>query len=368
MYTKTRKPASGKMIRVDKSTAEAAVLGGAFLGGGGGGDWRDGLKYANIALELGDVFIADVEELNSDDYVATASIIGAPAAKEKYVLPSHIIKSFQLLVDVAGIELAGLITSENGGLSTVNGWIPAAVYDVPIIDAPANGRAHPMGIMGSLGLHKLKDYTSIQSAVGGDRKTGRYVEVVVRGSIEKTDRIIRIASVEAGGMIAVTRNPVTIDYLRQNAAIKALSKAIEIGKIFQKYSRDPEKIVEEIVMMLNGRIVDEGVVEYVSLETRGGYDIGKVIVRGRLSLYEITFWNEYMTLEDSGNRRIATFPDLIVTLDSDSSLPISSAEIKKNDRVMVLSIPRENIILGTGVKDPEILSQVENVINKKILL
>lgn len=356
------------MIRVDKSIAEAAVLGGAFFGGGGGGDWRDGLKYANVALELGDVFIADVGELRRDDYIATASIIGAPAAKEKCVLPSHIIRSFQLLVDVAGIDLAGLITSENGGLSTVNGWIPAAVYNVPIVDAPANGRAHPTGVMGSLGLHKLKEYTSIQTAVGGDRKTKRYVEVVARGAIEGVDRIIRVASVEAGGMIAVTRNPVTAEYVRENAAVKALSKAIEIGMVFQKYSGDCEEIAEKIVEMMNGRIVDEGLVEDLSLETKGGYDIGKVIIRGKVNVYEITFWNEYMTLEDSENRRMATFPDLIVTLDIISGLPISSAEIKKNSRIMILSIPKENILLGSGVKDPEILSQVERVIDKKILL
>ncbi len=356
------------MIRIDRSTAEAAILGGAFFGGGGGGDMREGIRYANIALELGEVFIADINELHSCDYVATASIIGAPAAKEKYVTPSHIIRSFQLLADNIDMHLVGLITAENGGLSIVNGWIPAAIYDIPIIDAPANGRAHPTGVMGSLGLHKLKDYVSVQAAAGGDRGAGRYVELVAQGSLDRVDKIIREASVQAGGMIAVTRNPVTVDYLRMNAAVGALSKAIEVGKIFQKYFGDCGKIAEEIAKIMNGKIVDEGVVENVLLETCGGYDTGKIAVKGKLDRYEITFWNEYMTLEDSGNRRLATFPDLIVTLGIDSALPISSAEIKKDDRVMILTLPKERIMLGTGVKDPEILSQIERVINKKILL
>lgn len=355
------------IIKVDENIAEAAVLGGAFYGGGGGGDYREGLKYARLALQLGEVYIVDVENILSEGYVATASIIGAPAAREKYVLPSHMIKAVELLIDNIDIPLEGLITGENGGLSTVNGWIQSAVLGIPIIDAPGNGRAHPTGVMGSLGLHKLPDYVSIQAAVGGDKKAGRYIEMVIQGSLEKVDRIVREASVQAGGMIAIARNPVTINYLKDHAAVGAISKAIEVGKVFQKHIGEPFKIAEEATKLIDGKIIDEGLVEYVSLETKGGYDIGKLLLNGKYDKYEITFWNEYMTVEDSKSRRIASFPDLIVTLSAESGLPISSAEIKKDDKIILITCPKENLLLGAGVKDPQILSQVEKIIGKKII-
>ncbi len=355
------------IIKVDENIAEAAVLGGAFYGGGGGGDYREGLKNARLALQLGEVYIVDVENIPLEGYVATASIIGAPAAKEKYVLPSHMIKAVELLIDNIDIPLEGLITGENGGLSTVNGWIQSAVLGIPIIDAPGNGRAHPTGVMGSIGLHKLPDYVSIQAAVGGDKKAGRYIEMVIQGSLEKVDRIVREASVQAGGMIAIARNPVTINYLKDHAAVGAISKAIEVGKVFQKHIGEPFKIAEEATKLIDGKIIDEGLVEYVSLETKGGYDIGKLILNGKYDKYEITFWNEYMTVEDSKSRRIASFPDLIVTLSAESGLPISSAEIKKDDKIILITCPKENLLLGAGVKDPQILSQVENIIGKKII-
>lgn len=353
-------------IKVDEKVAEAAILGGSFFGGGGGGDLETGLLNAKLAVELGDLYIVSVDEVPEGCYVVTASLVGSPAAKERYVKPSHMIRSAELLRDYGGVCIGGFISSENGGASTANGWIPAAALDIPVVDAPADGRAHPTGVMGSMGLHKVVNYVSVQAAVGGSKERGTYVEVVARGSLARVDRLIREASVQAGGMVAVTRNPVTPSYLRENAAVGALSKAIEVGKIMQRLYGDVEGMAHEVIKYLGGgSIVDRGVVDNVSLETCGGYDIGRVLVKGRVRSYAITFWNEYMTLEDSEGTRLATFPDLIVTLSVKTSLPLTSAEIKAGDEVLIVVIPKEFIPLGAGVKDLEILKQVEEVISRK---
>ncbi|MEM0015125.1 MAG: DUF917 family protein [Zestosphaera sp.] len=354
-------------VKVDDKTAEAAVLGGSFFGGGGGGDLKTGLLSARLAVELGDLYIVDVDEVPSGSYVVTASLVGAPAAKERYLKPSHMVRSAELLRDYGGVCVGGFISSENGGASTANGWIPAAALEIPVIDAPADGRAHPTGVMGSMGLHKVREYTSVQAAVGGNKESGTYVEVVARGSLAKVDKLIREASVQAGGMVAVTRNPVSPEYLKENAAVGALSKAVEVGRIMRRHYGDAESIAAEVIKYLGGgRVVDKGVIDNVSLETRGGYDIGRVVVKGGLKSYEITFWNEYMTLEDASGVRLATFPDLIVTLDLKTSLPLPSAEVKTGDEVLIVTVPKEFVPLGAGVKDPEILKQVEAVVGKRM--
>ena len=311
-------------IKVDEKIAEAAVLGGSFFGGGGGGDLRIGLLNARLAVELGDLYIVDVDEIPRNSYVVTSSLVGAPAAKEKYLKPIHMIRSAELLRDQGGVCIGGFISSENGGASTANGWIPASILEIPVVNAPADGRAHPTGLMGSMGLHKIKEYTSVQAAVGGNKEMGTYVEVIARGSLDKVDKLIREASIHAGGMVAVTRNPVTPEYLKENAAVGGLSKAVDVGKIIQTYINDAERIAIEIIKYLGGgKIVDKGIVSNISLETRGGYDVGKVLIKGKSNSYEITFWNEYMTLENADGVRLATFPDLIVTLDIKTSLPLT---------------------------------------------
>ncbi len=354
-------------IKVDEKTAKAIVLGGAFLGGGGGGDYRMGLQVAKLALELGDLYIVSLDELKPGDLVATASLVGAPAAKEKYVKPAHMVRSAELLMSYAKVSIAGFISSENGGASSTNGWIPAALMGLPVIDAPADGRAHPTGVMGSMGLHKLKDYVSIQAAVGGNKEKGMYVELVASGRLERVDKLVREAAVQAGGMVAVTRNPVTAEYLRGNAAPGALTMAMKIGEIIERYSTSPEEMCYKVIEYIGGgRVVDKGTVEEVVLETRGGYDIGRALIKGSKTLYEVTIWNEYMTLEDSSGARYATFPDLIVTIDAKTLMPKTSAELVRGDEVLIVVIPKELIPLGAGVKDPEILAQVGNVIGKSV--
>ncbi|MCX8184558.1 MAG: DUF917 family protein [Sulfolobales archaeon] len=354
-------------IKIDEKVAEAAILGGSFFGGGGGGDIKTGLMTAKLAVELGDLYIVDLDELPSESLVVTASLVGAPAAKEKYVKPTHMVRSAELLRDRAKVCISGFISSENGGASTANGWIPAAVLNIPVVDAPADGRAHPTGVMGSMGLHRVKDYLSIQAAVGGSREAGTYVELVAAGSLARVDRLVREASVQAGGMVAVTRNPVNPEYLKENAAVGGLSKAMEVGKIMQKHYGDAEAIAFSVIEYLGGgQVVDKGTVESVFLETRGGYDIGRIVIRGESKYFEVLFWNEYMTLEEIGGARLATFPDLIVTLNTETSLPLTSAEIKIGDKVVLMMVPKDLVPLGAGVKDPEIIKQVEVVVGKKL--
>lgn len=180
---------------------------------------RTGLAMAKLAIELGDLYVVDLGELPRDSLVVTASLVGAPAARERYVKPVHMIKSAELLRDYTQIRIGGFIPSENGGASTANGWIPATALEIPVVDAPADGRAHPTGVMGSMGLHRVGDYVSIQAAVGGSREAGAYVELIARGSLARVDRLVREASVQAGGMVVAARNPVSPEYVKENASV-----------------------------------------------------------------------------------------------------------------------------------------------------
>lgn len=355
-------------LRIDEKLAEAAVLGGAFFGGGGGGDLKTGMAHAELALHLGEVVIVDIDDISEDKVIVTASMVGAPAAKERYLLPVHAIRSTELLNDVEKLPIGGIISSENGGYSTINGWLQSALLDIPIVDAPADGRAHPTGIMGAMGLHKLQNYVSIQAAVGGNKASKRYIEVIAKGALGRTTRIIREAAVQAGGLVAVTRNPITPQYLKENAAVGAITQALEVGKIIQRYRDDMEQMIEKIIQYLRGgTLISHGTVERVFLETKGGFDIGRILVKSKRTRYELTFWNEFMTMEDLDGNRYGTFPDLIVMVNVDNSLPLTSAEVKEGDNVALVVVPKERLLLGSGVKDPELLKQVESIVGKKIV-
>ena len=354
------------IIRLDQHLAEATTLGGAVLGGGGGGSLEDGLERAGLAVRLGSVDLLSLDELDDEDLVVTASAVGAPAATDQFVRPIDHVRSLELLLENTPIDLCGIIANENGASSGVNGWLQAAVMGLPMIDAPANGRAHPTGLMGAMGIHRIDNYVSIQTAAGGNPDNDRYLELVTKGKLEVTAALIRYASVQAGGIVAVSRDPIDAAYLRKYAAPGGTSQAIKVGKsILAARPQGAEAIIKAIVSSLDGQIACEGKVAAVGLETIGGYDIGSVVVEGDKRC-EITFWNEFMTLDVDG-KRTGTFPDLITLLSLTSGLPVGSAEIKHDQEVGVLWVPNDHLILGEGVRLPEAIAEAEQAIGKPLL-
>jgi hypothetical protein len=351
-------------LKLTDELVEAAVLGGCVLGGGGGGSMEEGRRIGHLAVSLSSPELIDVEDINENFVFINVSAVGAPSAKDAYAEPIHYLRAAELVEKVASIKIDGIITNEAGGLATVNGWLQASMLGIPVVDAPCNGRAHPTGIMGSMGLHRDKNYLSIQAGVGGSKERSTFLEVVAIGSIESASTIIRNAAVRAGGLVAVARNPVTLYYAKENAALGAVKQAINLGfEMIKSREKGSKAIIDSVCNYLNGEIVTYSSVERIDLETRGGFDVGRILLeRG----FEITFWNEYMTLEKTGER-LATFPDLIMTIDGHTGLPVTSAEIKAGEHVAVVKVSKENLKLGSGMKDADLFKACEEIIGKKII-
>jgi DUF917 family protein len=348
---------------VTEETIDSIVVGGCFLGGGGGGSMEAGRKLGRLAMEVGVPQVVSVEALPPDSTVVTVSAVGAPAAKDQFCTPMDYVRAVELLFQ-RGIRIAGLNTSENGGFASVNGWFQSAVLGIPVVDAPCNGRAHPMGTMGAMGLHRLEGYLSVQAVAGGDPGKGLYTELVVSASIVEASRLVRQASISAGGMVAVARNPVQMEYIKKHGAPFALSQALEVGRRIEKgRTISPHRAATEAVEYMGGQLVGEGTVEGLRLETKGGFDVGITFVRTEKFRLELTFWNEFMTLEQEGER-LGTFPDLIALMDLSTGLPLPSANLQEGQKVAVILVPKGKLILGAGVKDPELLKEAEKVVGK----
>ncbi len=345
---------------------QAAVVGGSLLAGGGGGSMAEGQKLGNLAVELGGPRLISIDEVPDDALVVTVSAVGAPAAREAFVRPMDYVRALELLKDSITEELYGIITSENGGAATVNGWLQGTVLNLPVIDAACNGRAHPTGLMGAMGLHKEPSYISCQAAVGGNPAQGRHVSLYTQGALERCSALVRQAAVQAGGVVAVARNPVSARYVKEKAAPGAITHALEVGEkvLAARASGAPGEAVARVAAKaVGGELVARGKVTHRELKTEGGFDSGRILIDDRT---ELTFWNEYITLE-VGGQRWATFPDLIATLDGDTGLPLTSAEIRRGTDVYVLVSDRANLRLGAGMFDAGLFKSVEEITGKGVI-
>ena len=359
-------------LKLTEESAHAAVLGGCVLGGGGGGSMEDGLKMALLAVRLTSPELIDPEDLNEDAVLLNVSLVGAPSAESRHTEPIHYCRAMELLRERINRPVAGIITNEAGGVATVNGWLQSAMLGIPVVDAPCNGRAHPTGIMGAMGLHKEPVYQSIQAAVGGDPDKGKYLELTVSGSVQVSSSLIRQAAIQAGGLVAVARNPVSCAYAKAHGAPGAVKQAINLGQKMLAAKADAQAagakstggkaVLDAVCGALQGRIIHTGRVTDYSLNYQNGFDTGIE----RLDDLELSFWNEYMTAETASGR-LGTFPDLIMTMNAETGMPITSNEVSVGQEIAVLLVPKKNLLLGETMSDLELLKGCEEAVGREMI-
>ena len=67
-----------------------------------------------------------------------------------------------------------------------------------------------------------------------------------------------------------------------------------------------------------------------------------------------------MTL-NKGGERIANFPDLIVILSENNGLPIGSSQLEEGQDVIVIVVPKEELILGAEIDNSTVMEQIQQM-------
>lgn len=342
---------------------EAAVKGGSVFACGGGGWAEHGRELGTLAVTIGRPELVDMAEVPDEAWIATAAAIGAPGGLTDWeMLGMDYVKAVQLTQEALGQKIHGLIIGQNGMSSTLNGWLPAAVLGTKVIDAVGDLRAHPTGDMGSLGLAN-SPLPMIQSAAGGKRANHAYIELVVRGATAKVSPILRKASDMSGGFIASCRNPVPAAYVRRHAALGGISMALALGEtILAAESRGGTAVVDAICKQTGGSIIGSGKVARNTLRyTDEAFDIGVIEVGEGTSKRLIHVMNEHMAVDDAHGARIASYPDVITTLDMQGN-PVSAGQVREGMEVLIFHIHKSAIPLSSSVSDPAVYPPVEKAL------
>lgn len=338
------------------------LAGSRLLGCGGGGDYKEGYQTAMEAVKQGTVELITVEELEArgeEGIIVTISGVGSPASEEAYYSTDVYPVIVQALQEKVKQKIIGFIACEIGGSSTFEPFIPAALLGVPVIDAPCDGRAHPLGVMGALGLEKTGNPVW-QAAAGGRKETVKYVELVVGNSVESASNLVRNAAAAAGGAVAVARNPVNTAWLKEAGAKGAYRQAMALGELWDGPGMISER-VQLVADALHGEVVCCGQVSDFELKTDNALDRGSFKISGDEKKYEMHFFNEYMTLDVDGVRK-NTFPDAMITVDAQNGRILTTADIKDGLKVYLITAHRNNIIIGKGLRYRASYERVQEII------
>jgi DUF917 family protein len=161
-------------------------------------------------------------------------------------------------------------------------------------------------------------------------------------------------------LIAMARDPIPVEWCLEHGAPGAIQQAIDLGNAYLK-AKKGEAAVKAAAKFLGGQLLEKGKITEMTMEARGGFDVGVMTVKGK-ETWELGYVNEYMTLE-KGGKRVMTFPDLMTTFNGDGD-PVTSAALKRGDDVYLVTAPKEKIKVGDGNRYPEIYDPVEAALGK----
>ena len=321
--------------RLDPDSLRALARGCAVLGAGGGGDPYLGLLQALQATEdFGPVALVDIDELPGESLIMPCGGIGAPTVSiEKIENGDEGGRLREHLEFVTGRRVTALMAAEIGGS---NGLLPvawAARMGLPLVDADGMGRAFPEVPQVTMHLAGI----SPSPAVMTDERGNLVVFQAISG--HWMERLERAAAVEFGGAASSTEFSLTAAQARTATVRDSVSLAIRIGESVTHAEGSPvAALIAEIgaFRLLSGKVTD------VERHTTSGFVRGSVVVEGLGDdagrLLRLELQNENLVALERG-RVLASVPDLISVLDSETADAIVTERIAYGQRVTVIAFP-----------------------------
>jgi hypothetical protein len=329
---------------LDSAALEAMARGCAILGAGGGGDPRIGLLQALQATDdYGPVELVDLDELPDDALIMPCGMIGAPTVHiEKIENGSEGGRLRDRLEEITGRKVAALMAAEIGGANGLQPISWAARIGLPVVDADGMGRAFPEVPQVSMHVSGIEPSPCVMT----DERGNMIVFNTISG--HWMERLARAAAVEFGGSAASTEYTLTVAQARTATVRGTVSLATRIGQALTDAAHHPIAAVLAATgafRLVTGKIAD------VERRTTKGFVRGSIVVEGLGGdsgrLIRLELQNENLVALEQG-RVLASVPDLISVLDTETADAITTERVRYGQRVTVIAFGCDPIWRSDG--------------------
>jgi DUF917 family protein len=341
---------------LSRDDVEAALIAGLFLSAGGSGKnaVERNRAQGRAALEYGGFEFTPLNELDPTALIITATAVGAPGFAKASISWRDSVEAARLLIEKIGRPVAGVICGHVPGF---NAWLVASALGLKYVDAASNGRGHPTVKMGGMGLASQPKISIHQIGMGGLEEDGSRLVVMAEGNIVRTSNVMRQAAVVNGGLIYAARGPLSAGFIHANGAPGAISFQLDLGRAMLE-ANGPGRIAATAAFLKGEHLITGNVMEN-TVTYSGGFDLGHMIVTDGQRQVRLGIYNEYMTADVDG-ARVATFPDMVGTLDPQNGEPVAISELPLGAEVAMIIAHRSNFPVGKGALDPAVFPEVED--------
>jgi len=362
----TRKRWQGKTI-LDALTSEMAVLGGAVLGGGGGGKLEAGLRLGQLAVELGDATLIDLDSLPPQANLVAIATFSTSAMERTLYRLLYYTRAIELLRANTGTKIAGLVNCGSGAVDTLLGWGQATLLGIPLVDVAFDQSIHPSAVMGLIKLGRDDGVPLPLTIVSDDRRSDQRLEIFLQGAPQLLIHTLQQDATRSGGSLALAIGPFPQRWIRERGSPYSVSRAIEVGKVMMQVADDGGRATADAVShALGGQLVAFGAITDMVWRSTGSRAYGIIHIRDTENRpLELAFWHRYVALDVAG-QRVATFPDLIVTLGAKGT-PLSGTEVSKGQDVYLVVVPGKRFAPETTARQRAVYREIEGIIGKRML-
>lgn len=333
---------------------------------GGGSPAASRIQLRNMLRAGHRMRIIDVSALPSTARIYWGGHMGSPATSVERLQSTETVQAFRVLMEYLGQDdFDAVMGLEIGG---ANGLEPMLVgssrfFDRPVIDGDWMGRAYPTYWQTTIAVHAPGEL--VPCAI--DSGDGNSIIMTRANNDEIVDRALRASCAEMGSRVGKAAKPTSTEKVKKFGVLNTCSLAWRIGRCIamaeatNTMSRVAEAIVEEAGGEKSAKILFRGKIVAVERRLFKGHSYGEITIagiagddddapenRGRMAAVvsggtlKIPFKNENILAEhtdDEGNKSvIASVPDLIAVLDTESGKALGVPEFKYGYRVTVLGI------------------------------
>jgi DUF917 family protein len=312
--------------------------GAAVLGTGGGGDPYVGRLLAQQAIHRhGPVPLVDPFDLPDDAVVIPTAFMGAPTVMlEKLPSGKELTAALQALENLIGKQATHTVSIEAGGLNSMIPFAAAAELGLPLVDADGMGRAFPELQML---LPTLGGISATPMALADERGNSISMRTLNNSWAE---RFARSATIEMGCSSAVSLYVLTGKQVKEFMVHGTITLCQRIGAAIREAAMNHLDPVAAAAEVLGGRTIFQGKLVDVRRGTEGGFARGDAVLEGLdahlRARMDISFQNENLVARRDGDV-VASVPDLICVLDTDTGEPVTTETLRYGLRVSVIVAP-----------------------------
>ena len=326
------------MRKIGLREVEDIALGASLLGAGGGGDPYYGKLMAIGAIkENGPVELISPDEVPDDVVIMPIAMMGAPTVLcEKGTGGGEYKVIYDMVSQYLGRQVYAVMPMEAGGVNSMLPIAAAARLGLPMVDCDGMGRAFP-------------ELQMVTFTIGGVSATPMALtdekgnSVIFNTITNKwTEELARAVTMSCGGSVTVSL------YVMEGRTMKAfgvkgiVTRSEMLGRAIREVKNHPEKTPEQAFLDASeGYGIFKGKIADVLRETNGKFNLGRVQLEGigewRGHRAEVCFQNENIYASVDGEI-LATVPDLVCLVDTDTFIPVTTEALKYGKRVLVVGL------------------------------